>query len=148
MYHLSCNCSLTFPACRSSDSKDTTLSDVCWHRFFDFYIIPLAKKLKECGVFGVSSDEYLSYAMKNRIEWEQRGQEVVADMMRKIKMAHDARSHSQRVLLAVKSATDVNNNSRSFINASASLRNLATTAESNSNIKYGEDVQKSSSDLI
>jgi len=27
--------------------------------FFDFYIIPLAKKLKECGVFGVSSGEYL-----------------------------------------------------------------------------------------
>ena len=25
--------------------------------FFDFYIIPLAKKLKECGVFGVSCDE-------------------------------------------------------------------------------------------
>jgi len=34
--------------------------------FFDFYIIPLAKKLKECGVFGVSSDEYLNYATKNR----------------------------------------------------------------------------------
>jgi 3'5'-cyclic nucleotide phosphodiesterase len=34
--------------------------------FFDFYIIPLAKKLKNCGVFGVSSDEYLNYAMKNR----------------------------------------------------------------------------------
>jgi hypothetical protein len=27
--------------------------------FFDKYIIPLAKKLDECGVFGVSSDEYL-----------------------------------------------------------------------------------------
>ena len=27
--------------------------------FFDNYIIPLAKKLKDCGVFGVSSDEYL-----------------------------------------------------------------------------------------
>jgi hypothetical protein len=26
-------------------------------RFFDGYVIPLAKKLKECGVFGVSSDE-------------------------------------------------------------------------------------------
>jgi hypothetical protein len=25
--------------------------------FFDFYIIPLAKKLQSCGVFGVSSDE-------------------------------------------------------------------------------------------
>lgn len=36
--------------------------------FFDFYIIPLAKKLKECGVFGVSSDEYLNYAQKNRQE--------------------------------------------------------------------------------
>jgi hypothetical protein len=31
--------------------------------FFDFYIIPLAKKLKDCGVFGVSSDEYLQYAI-------------------------------------------------------------------------------------
>jgi hypothetical protein len=45
--------------------------------FFDFYIIPLAKKLKECGVFGVSSDEYLNYAIKNRGEWERTGQEVV-----------------------------------------------------------------------
>lgn len=34
--------------------------------FFDFYIIPLARKLKDCGVFGVSSDEYLNYAVKNR----------------------------------------------------------------------------------
>ena len=37
---------------------------VNWYKseigFFDFYIIPLAKKLKECGVFGVSSGEYLS----------------------------------------------------------------------------------------
>jgi 3'5'-cyclic nucleotide phosphodiesterase len=53
--------------------------------FFDFYIIPLAKKLKECGVFGVSSDEYLQYAITNRKEWEQRGQEVVAEMMQRIK---------------------------------------------------------------
>ena len=49
--------------------------------FFDFYIIPLAKKLKKCGVFGVSSDEYLNYAMSNRQEWEARGQEVVAEMI-------------------------------------------------------------------
>lgn len=45
--------------------------------FFDFYIIPLAKKLKECGVFGVSSDEYLTYATQNRREWEMKGREVV-----------------------------------------------------------------------
>jgi hypothetical protein len=49
--------------------------------FFDYYIIPLAKKLKDCGVFGISSDEYLNYAMKNREEWELRGQEVVMEMM-------------------------------------------------------------------
>ena len=34
--------------------------------FFDNYIIPLTRKLKDCGVFGVSSDEYLSYALANR----------------------------------------------------------------------------------
>jgi hypothetical protein len=49
--------------------------------FYDFYIIPLAKKLKECGVFGVSSDEYLNYALKNREEWETRGREIVAEMV-------------------------------------------------------------------
>ena len=49
--------------------------------FFDYYIIPLAKKLKDCGVFGVSSDEYLNYAMKNREEWEIRGHEIVAEMI-------------------------------------------------------------------
>lgn len=53
--------------------------------FLDFYVIPLAKKLKQCGVFGVSSDEYLNYAEKNRREWELRGQERVAAMLNKCK---------------------------------------------------------------
>jgi len=48
--------------------------------FFDNYIIPLAKKLKDCNVFGVSSDECLNFAIQNRLEWEARGQEVVAVM--------------------------------------------------------------------
>jgi 3'5'-cyclic nucleotide phosphodiesterase len=48
--------------------------------FYDFYIIPLAKKLKDCGVFGVSSDEYLIYAQQNRREWEKRGREVVNEL--------------------------------------------------------------------
>lgn len=51
--------------------------------FFDFYIIPLAKKLKECGVFGVSSGEFLNYALQNRREWEAKGQDVVEEMMEK-----------------------------------------------------------------
>ena len=45
--------------------------------FFDFYIIPLAKKLKDCGVFGGLSAEYLNFATLNRQEWEDRGGEVV-----------------------------------------------------------------------
>ena len=45
--------------------------------FFDFYIIPLAKKLKECQVFGVASDEYLQYAEANRREWEEKGANLV-----------------------------------------------------------------------
>ena len=49
--------------------------------FFDNYIIPLAKKLKDCGVFGVSSDEYLNYAEQNRAEWEERGQEIVSALV-------------------------------------------------------------------
>lgn len=47
--------------------KDPSLS---WYEgevaFFDFYIIPLAKKLETCGVFGASSHEYLAYAEQNR----------------------------------------------------------------------------------
>ena len=51
--------------------------------FFDNYVIPLAKKLENCGVFGVSSDEFLTYAKQNRDEWAQNGKQVVNDLERK-----------------------------------------------------------------
>ena len=45
---------------------------VFWYKgelgFFDNYIIPFAKKLKDCNMFCVSSDEYLNYARANREE--------------------------------------------------------------------------------
>lgn len=73
---------LAFKAGRSS--KNPALN---WYEgelgFFDNYIIPLAKKLKDCGVFGVSSDEYLNYAMENRSEWASKGKKVVAMLMAK-----------------------------------------------------------------
>ena len=53
--------------------------------FLDFYVIPLAKKLKDCGVFGVSSDEYLQYAQNNRNEWEEKGKEVVDELIERVK---------------------------------------------------------------
>jgi class 3 adenylate cyclase len=73
---------VAFKAGRSS--KNPALN---WYEgelgFFDHYIIPLAKKLKDCGVFGVSSDEYLNYAMENRNEWASKGKKVVVMLMAK-----------------------------------------------------------------
>jgi hypothetical protein len=57
--------------------------------FFDFYIIPLAKKLGECGVFGVSGDEYLNYAKNNRAEWESKGPAVVEEYIAEIKASEE-----------------------------------------------------------
>eukprot|EP00980_Cylindrotheca_fusiformis_P002318 scaffold541_cov138-Cylindrotheca_fusiformis.AAC.1 len=51
--------------------------------FFDFYVIPLAKKLESCGVFGVSSREYLSYAQSNRDEWVREGERLVKEYLAK-----------------------------------------------------------------
>jgi hypothetical protein len=71
-------------------------TDPCenWYKgelgFFDFYIIPLAKKLKNCGVFGVSSDEYLTYALQNRAEWEAKGKAVVAELIRSVRGRDDS----------------------------------------------------------
>lgn len=54
--------------------------------FFDKYIIPLAKKLKDCGVFGVSSDEYLDYAEMNRKEWALNGKGVVSGIVETLRL--------------------------------------------------------------
>mmetsp|Transcript_15174 Transcript_15174/g.37208 ORF Transcript_15174/g.37208 Transcript_15174/m.37208 type:complete len:298 (-) Transcript_15174:63-956(-) len=51
--------------------------------FFEFYVIPLAKKLDNCGVFGVSSHEYLNYATANRDEWIREGESIVQQFLAK-----------------------------------------------------------------
>lgn len=53
--------------------------------FFENYVIPLAKKLKECQVFGVSSDECLDFASSNMREWKEKGQEIVAQMVEELR---------------------------------------------------------------
>ena len=58
--------------------------------FFDFYIIPLAKKLKDCGVFGVSSDEFLNYAQANRDEWERKGESIVQQLIQDVHAEYGA----------------------------------------------------------
>lgn len=57
--------------------------------FFDFYVIPLAKKLHRCGVFGVSGQEYLNYAVSNREEWKRTGKEIVKDFLRAVETAQE-----------------------------------------------------------
>jgi hypothetical protein len=69
------------------DGRSATNPADSWYKgemgFFDFYIIPLAKKLEECEVFGVSSDEFLIYATNNRSEWERKGKEILAGYVEK-----------------------------------------------------------------
>jgi hypothetical protein len=67
-------------------------------KFFDNYVIPLAKKLKDCQVFGVSSDEYLNYALSNRLEWEEKGKSVVAEVVESLGAMNDDFWDSRRIL--------------------------------------------------
>lgn len=53
---------------------------------FDYYIIPLAKKLRDCGVFGLTSDENLNYAMHNRQLWVEKGVIAVAEMLERAQL--------------------------------------------------------------
>ena len=66
--------------------------------FYDNYVIPLARKLAECNVFGVCSAECLTYALENRKEWERKGKDIVEYMVNKYKHADtfSRSSHSRR----------------------------------------------------
>ncbi|CAB9522416.1 Receptor-type guanylate cyclase gcy [Seminavis robusta] len=57
--------------------------------FFDHYIVPLSKKLRDCGVFGPTSDENLNYANSNRGKWEKEGEELVSQMLEEVEAEYD-----------------------------------------------------------
>jgi len=61
----------------------------CSTPFFTGQVIPLAKKLKDCGVFGVSSDEMLNFAVSNRQEWVEKGQQISRRMAEKYSFMMD-----------------------------------------------------------
>jgi hypothetical protein len=52
--------------------------------FFDYYVIPLAYKLKKLNAFGALSDEYITYAKKNRAEWAAQGNVIIQDTIKEI----------------------------------------------------------------
>lgn len=74
--------------------KDPSLN---WYQgelsFFDHYVIPLAKKLEVCGVFGVSSDECLIYAVQNRAEWCEKGEQLVEQYLERIEAGGESSHH-------------------------------------------------------
>lgn len=53
-------------------------------KFFDTYVIPLAKKLHECQVFGALSQELVECALENQLEWEKCGREIVGEMVEEV----------------------------------------------------------------
>ena len=73
--------------------RSPTDPSIGWYKgeigFFDFYVIPLAKKLESCGVFGVSSHEYLNYALANRDEWARKGEQIVETYLEKCGVSQD-----------------------------------------------------------
>jgi CheY-like chemotaxis protein len=83
--------------------------------FFDNYIIPLAKKLKDCNIFGASSDECLTFALQNRQEWETRGEAIIASMTKKIPAASmkvlvaEDNAINQKLLLRILNRLGINN---------------------------------------
>lgn len=48
--------------------------------FFNFYVIPLARKLEECGALGPAAREYLDCALDNRRRWEGEGEQIIEEM--------------------------------------------------------------------
>ena len=78
--------------------------DVCpgdyWYdaelAFFDDVVLPLARKLRNARIFGVSSEEYYNYAQRNREEWEDKGREVVQFMAEKMRAKFRSRHRATR----------------------------------------------------
>jgi hypothetical protein len=52
-----------------------------------FVLLVINRKNFISGVFGVSSDEYLNYAMQNRRQWEEQGEAVIAEMINNAEQA-------------------------------------------------------------
>jgi hypothetical protein len=112
--------------------------------FFDFYILPLARKLKDCGVFGVCSDEYLNYAVQNRAEWEAKGQAIVAELKEsvtgsKLRKGESLKSMS---LLSTRRGSGGGSNHQDMMKAGNSSRGDLMTI---GNLSRGELVRSGSS---
>jgi hypothetical protein len=62
-------------------------------------VLPLAIKLKECGVFGIVGNEFLAQARKNRKMWELHGEELGQSMLERAKSKAQPVKESLSVVL-------------------------------------------------
>ena len=62
--------------------RHVTGSLVCFLLFVS--VIPLCEKIRDCGVFGPTSDENLNYATNNRNMWVKEGEAIVQDMLTRV----------------------------------------------------------------
>jgi hypothetical protein len=50
--------------------------------FYDHYVLPLVHRLQSTGAFvAASTDSHLDYAEQNRQQWEERGKDILAEMI-------------------------------------------------------------------
>ena len=71
------------------DGRDSKDPSVGWYEgelwFFDNWVIPLARNLKQCGVMDIVSDQLLEQAHSNRKRWQLEGKEICEEMFAGIK---------------------------------------------------------------
>lgn len=99
--------------------------------FYDNYIIPLAKKLNECRVFGAASHEFLTYAMDNRSEWETKGEKIVEDMA----TSCEDQSEQEELDELEKKARKLRRRTRGFINRRRTERKRSMDSSSGVSIE-------------
>ena len=92
--------------------------------FFKFYIIPLALKLKECGVFGVSGDEYFFHAESNRSEWALKGEEIVAEYMARVNNSRHTKTEDSPTTMRTKQLLKLPEEKSSSFRSTESLNSL------------------------
>lgn len=57
--------------------------------FFDHYVVPLATKMKEAGVFGSAGAPYLAFATSNKEMWETGGAQAIEVLIEETKLMLD-----------------------------------------------------------
>jgi hypothetical protein len=116
--------------------------------FYDFYLIPLAQKMKDCWrVFGISQSEFSQYASSNRLEWSMKGYEVVSNMKRRAtetvnRRLLDGSSKTECIPIPIDSTQDKDNQSlqdshdhrRAIVDQARDVSPSTSSTESNTTV--------------